>query len=65
MIYFFGTGENPKVVFGGNNLSEEEKAEASLVLESLPPTDTPKGHQARFYIDPESKEFSYIYEPKQ
>jgi hypothetical protein len=62
MIYFFGTGTNPKVVFGGRNLTEEEKAEATLVLENLPPTETPEGKNAKFYIDPETKEFSYIYE---
>jgi hypothetical protein len=62
MIYFFGTGKDVKVVFGGRNLTEEEKAEATLVLENLPPTETPEGKRAKFYIDPETKEFSYIYE---
>jgi hypothetical protein len=62
MIYFFGTGVSPKVVFGGRGLTEEEKAEATLVLENLPPTETPEGKNAKFYIDPETNEFSYIYE---
>jgi hypothetical protein len=64
MIYFFGTGNNIKVVFGGFSLSEKEKAEATLVLESLPPTSTPAGKRARFYIDPTTKQFSYVYEDK-
>lgn len=62
MIYFFGTGTEPKAVFGGRGLTEEEKAEAVLVLENLPLTDTPAGKRAKFYVDPETKEFSYIYE---
>ena len=62
MIYFFGTGTTPKIVFGGRGLTEEQKAEAVLVLENLPPTETPDGKRASFYIDPETKQFSYIYE---
>ena len=62
MIYFFGTGDNTSIVFGGRNLTEERKAEASLILENLPPTNTPEGKKARFYVDPETKEFRYIYE---
>ena len=62
MIYFFGTGTSPRVTFGGKNLTEEQKAEAVLILESLPPTETPKGKRAKFYVDPITKEFSYIYE---
>jgi len=64
MIYFFGTGTNVKTVFGGRNLTEKEKAEATLVLESLPATSTPAGKRARFYIDPTTKQFSYLYEDK-
>jgi hypothetical protein len=62
MIYFFGTGNSPKIVFGGKGLTEEQKAEATLILENLPPTETPAGKRAKFYIDPVTKEFSYIYE---
>ena len=62
MIYFFGTGSSPKVVFGGKGLTEQQKAEAVLVLENLPPTETPEGKRAKFYVDPETKKFSYIYE---
>jgi hypothetical protein len=62
MIYFFGTGDNTKVLFGGRNLTEQEKSEATLVLENLPPTNTPEGKRARLYVDPETKEFLYIYE---
>jgi hypothetical protein len=64
MIYFFGTGYNIKTVFGGKTLTEEEKAGATLVLESLPPTETPEGQVAKFYIDPKTKQFSYVYEDK-
>jgi len=62
MIYFFGTGTSPKIVFGGKSLTEAEKATATLVLETLPPTETPEGKRVKFYIDPETNEFSYIYE---
>lgn len=62
MIYFFGTGSSPKVVFGGKGLTEQQKTEAVLVLENLPPTETPYGKRAKFYVDPETKQFSYIYE---
>jgi len=61
MIYFFGTGDKVKVIFGGNNLSESEKEEATLVLNSLPPTQTPSGKMAKFFIDPTTKAFSYVY----
>lgn len=62
MIYFFGTGTSPKVVFGGKGLTDQEKAQAVLILENLPATETPAGKRAKFYIDPETKQFSYIYE---
>lgn len=62
MVYFFGTGSNLKVVFGGRNLTEAEKAEASLVLENLPPMQSPEGKRGKFYVDPVTKEFSYIFE---
>jgi len=62
MIYFFGTGISPKIVFGGRNLTEEQKTSAVLVLENLPPTQTPEGKMAKFYVDPTTKQFSYIYE---
>ena len=62
MIYFFGTGNNPKVVFGGRSLTDDEKASATLALENLPATATPAGKRAKFYIDPITKQFSYIYE---
>lgn len=65
MIYFFGTGRETKAVFGGRNLTEEQKAEAILVLESLPPTETPEGKMAVLYIDPDTHEFSYLYEDKE
>jgi hypothetical protein len=65
MVYFFGTGYNVKTVFGGKNLSDKEKSEATLVLQSLPPTDTPNGKMARFYIDSKTKQFSYKYEEKE
>jgi uncharacterized protein (DUF427 family) len=64
MIYFFGTGDSIKVVFGGKNLTESEKSQASLVLESLPPTSTPAGKAAKFYIDPTTKQFEYKYVDK-
>lgn len=62
MIYFFGTGNDTRVVFGGRSLTEDEKSKASLVLDNLPPTSTPEGKRAKFYVDPKTKEFSYIYE---
>jgi hypothetical protein len=62
MIYFFGTGTNTKVVFGGRMLTNEEKSKATLILNNLPPTETPQGKRAKFYIDPDTNEFSYIYE---
>jgi hypothetical protein len=65
MVYFFGTGYNIKTVFGGSNLTDKEKAEATLVLESLPITDTPAGKMAKFYIDPTTKQFEYKYEDKE
>lgn len=62
MIYFFGTGNNTRIVFGGKSLTEEERNNATLVLDNLPPTDTPKGKKAKFWIDPKTKDFKYIYE---
>jgi hypothetical protein len=62
MVYFFGTGYQVKVVFGGSNLTEDEKKKATLVLESLPLTETPAGKVAKFFINPETKQFEYKYE---
>jgi len=61
MIYLYGTGNKIKLIFGGHALSDEQKANATLILESLPPTNTPPGKVASMYIDPVTKQFSYVY----
>ena len=64
MIYLFGTGEQVSIVYQGNTLTEENKAKATLVVEELPDEEEREGYYAVLYIDPESKELSYIYKEK-
>jgi hypothetical protein len=42
-------------------LTEQQRAKATLVLETLPEPEERDGYYAVRYIDPATKEFSYIY----
>ena len=61
MIYLFGTGEQVSVVYQGHTLTDENKARATLVVEELPEKEEREGYYARLYIDPKTKELSYVY----
>ena len=61
MIYLFGIEDQVSVVMHERFLTEEQRAKATLVLEELPEPEQRDGYYAVRYIDPETKEFSYIY----
>ena len=61
MIYLFGIEDQVSVIMNERFLTEEERAKATLVLETLPEPEERDGYYAVRYIDPVTKEFSYIY----
>ena len=61
MIYLFGTEDQVSVIMNERFLTKEQQAKATLVLETLPEPEERDGCYAVRYIDPVTKEFSYIY----
>ena len=61
MIYLFGIKDQVSVIMHERFLTEEQREKATLVLETLPEPEERDGYYAVKYIDPETKEFSYIY----
>jgi hypothetical protein len=45
MIYIFGDGRELSMVYDGTTLTEADKVGA-LVVEALPPQETPEGYRA-------------------
>ena len=61
MIYLFGTEDQVSVIMHERFLTEEQRAKATLVLETLPEPEKREGYYAVKYIDKDTNEFSYIY----
>lgn len=61
MVFLFGTGDQVSVIMHERFLTQEEQARATLVLEALPEPEQRDGFYAVRYIDPETKQFSYVY----
>ena len=61
MIYLFGLEDQVSVIVNERFLISEQRAKATLVLEVLPDQEERVGYFAVKYIDPETKELSYIY----
>lgn len=61
MIYLFGIEDQVSVIMNERFLTKEEREKATLVLETLPEPEQRDGYYAVRYIDPVTKEFSYIY----
>ena len=61
MIYLFGIGDQVSVIMHESFLTKEQQEKATLVLETLPEPEERDGYYAVRYIDPVTKEFSYIY----
>ena len=61
MIYLFGIKDQVSVIMNERFLTKEQQAKATLVLETLPEPEQRDGFYAVRYIDPVTKEFSYIY----
>ena len=61
MIYLFGIEDQVSVIMHERFLTEEQRAKATLVLETLPEPEQRDGYYEVRYIDPVTKEFSYIY----
>lgn len=65
MIFLFGTGEQISIVYNEKYLTEAEQAEATLVMEALPKApQVEAGKMAVMYIDPVTKQFSYLIKDK-
>ena len=58
MIYIFGQGRNLSQIYDSSTLTEEQKAGA-LIVESLPPTETPKGYFAILVRDGDTLHWEY------
>ena len=61
MIYLFGTEDQVSVIMHERFLTKEQRAKATLVLETLPEPEERDGYYAVRYIDKDTNEFSYIY----
>lgn len=61
MIFLFGIKDQVSVIMHERFLTEQERANATLVMEELPEPDVRDGYYAVRYIDPDTKVFSYIY----
>ena len=61
MIYLFGIEDQVSVIMHERFLTKEQREKATLVLETLPEPEQRDGYYAVRYIDPVTKEFSYIY----
>ena len=61
MIYVFGTEDQVSIIMHERFLTKEQREKATLVLETLPEPEERDGYYAVKYIDPVTKEFSYIY----
>lgn len=61
MIYLFGIGDKVSVIMHEKYLTKEQREKATLVLEKLPEPEERDGFYAVRYINPITKEFSYIY----
>ena len=61
MIYLFGIEDQVSVIMHERFLTKEQRAKATLILETLPEPEQRDGFYAVKYIDPVTKEFSYIY----
>jgi hypothetical protein len=64
MIYLFGKADQVSIVYDGSTLTEADKVGA-VVVEALPPTNTPAEHTAELCLDANNKPFwKYIPIPK-
>jgi hypothetical protein len=64
MIYLFGKADQVSVVYDGSSLTEADKTGA-VVVEALPPTNTPADHNAQICLDESNKPFwKYLPIPK-
>jgi len=64
MIYLFGKDDQVSVVYDGSTLTEADK-KGAVVVESLPPTNTPAEHNAQLCLDASKKPFwKYVPIPK-
>ena len=61
MIYLFGIEDQVSVIMHERFLTKKQREKATLVLEELPEPEQREGYYAVRYIDPKTKEFSYIY----
>jgi hypothetical protein len=64
MIYLFGKADQVSVVYDGSTLTEADK-KGAIVVEALPPTNTPAEHNAQLCLDANNKPFwKYVPIPK-
>lgn len=61
MIYLFGKGKNISVIYAPETLTEKDK-QGAIVVEALPPENTPEGHIARLCLDQDNVPY-WEYEP--
>jgi hypothetical protein len=64
MIYLFGQADQVSVVYDGSTLTEADKTGA-IMVEVLPPANTPANHTAQLCLDTNNKPFwKYVPIPK-
>jgi len=62
MIHYFGTGYMISMVTSEEFLTEEQASQATLIVESEEVPEVREGFKARRFIDPDTIEFSWVYE---
>ena len=64
MIYLFGKADQVSIVYDGSTLTEADKKNA-VVVDKLPPTETPAEHNAILCLDDSNKPYwKYVPIPK-
>jgi hypothetical protein len=58
MIYIFGEGRNLSMIYDGSTLSEPDKV-GGLIVQALPPTETPEGYDAILVRDGDALRWEY------
>ncbi len=61
MIYLFGIRDKVSIIMNERYLTQQEQANATLVVETLPEPEVREGFYSVLYIDEITKELSYKY----
>ena len=64
MVFLFGIGEQVSVITHERFLTHDQQAKATMVLNELPVPESKEGFYHVLYINPVTKQLSYVYKEK-